>query len=381
MTFEVAIIGTGPDPTDRNRDGFAMAYRHAAAYLNRDDCELVGCADIVSEHAAAFADHVGLPSTAVFTDHQELCARTSPDIVSICVPPKAHAELVIDVAREDSVSAIHCEKPMATRWADCRKMVETAAEENVQLTIDHQRRFATPVRHAKQLLDDGRIGELRRLEWSELNLFDAGSHLFDLCDLFTDGESGSWALAGVDTSEERHWFGTRNSARAIATWEYENGVQGLASTADGGETVVDAYLRIVGTEGEIEIEPADGPPLRMRTDASWEEIDTGGEGLYGGGGSRWQGAMTKVASLAGLRENLGPERPNYGRAIDHVVDSLASGEEPDISAETVLRGTELIFACWESARRCVRIDLPIEIEGNPLAEITETPPQERARLR
>ena len=380
MSFDVAIIGTGPDPKDRDRDGFAMAYRHAAAYLARDDCELVACADIVPEHAAAFAEHVGLPSSAVFTDHRELCARSQPDVVSICVPPKAHAELVIDVAQAEGVTAIHCEKPMATRWDDCRTMVETAAAKNVQLTIDHQRRFATPVRRAKQLLDDDRIGEVRRLEWSELNLFDAGSHLFDLCDFFLDGETASWALAGVDTSEERRWFGTRNSARAVATWEYENGVQGLATTADGGATPVDAYLRIVGTDGTMEIQPDDGPPLRMRTDGAWEPVDTGGEHLYGGG-SRWQGAITKVASLTGLREDLGPDRPNYGRAIDHVVDSLACGEEPDISGSTVLRGTELIFACWESARRCRRVDLPVQVKGNPLDEIVEADQRQPAPSR
>ena len=371
MTYDVAIVGTGPDPTSRDRDGFAMGYRHAAAYLARDDCSLVGCADMVEENAGAFADHVSLPTDAVFTDHQSMLAATTPDIVSICVPPAVHANLVIDAARAASVNAIHCEKPMATRWEDCQAMVETCREEGVQLTIDHQRRFATPVRRAQELIAADEIGDIRRFEWAEVNLFDAGAHLFDLCDHFLEGGQPAWALAGVDTSEERIWFGTRNSAQAIATWGYEDGVHGLASTADGRDPVVDAYLRIVGTDGCIEIEPNDGPPLRIRTDGGWEPVDTGGEGLYGSGTSRWQAAISKAASLARIRNDIGPDRPNYGRAIDHIVECLDRGQQPLISGEAVLRSTELVFACWESARCRSLIDIPIDVVGNPLEMIIE----------
>ena len=45
MTHRVAIIGTGPDPETRDRDGYAMAYRHAAGYQRLDSCSLVACAD------------------------------------------------------------------------------------------------------------------------------------------------------------------------------------------------------------------------------------------------------------------------------------------------------------------------------------------------
>ncbi len=376
MSYEVAVVGTGSDPTERDRTGFAMAYRHAAAYRQRSDCTIIACADIDRSNAEAFGEHHGLPQAAIFEDHERMLAEAKPDIVSVCVPPAVHAEISLDCARAGIPEAIHCEKPMATEWGDCQEMVAVCARENVQLTIDHQRRFAKPVRRAKALLDDGAIGELRRFEWSEVNLFDAGAHVFDLCDLFVDGRAPAWILAGVDTSAERRWFGTLNSPQAIVHWGYEDGVQGIASTGDERPTAYDAYLRLVGTDGEMEIQPDDGPPLRLRTGGPWEGIDTEGEGLYGPTGSRLRGAVALAERMLPGRTSRGPERPNYGRAIDHVIACLEEGCEPIISGATALRGTELIFGAWESARRRARVELPLDDVDNPLEDMfaTNDPP-------
>lgn len=371
MSYEVAIVGTGEDPETRDRTGFAMAYRHAAAYRAREDCHLAACADIDMTNAKNFAEHYDISGEGVFQDHKRLLREVNPDLVSVCVPPAVHAEIVLDAATIGDVKAIHCEKPMATQWTDCKEMVDTCAQQDVQLTFGHQRRFAVPVTRAKSLLEQGEIGQLRRLEWSEVNLFDAGSHVFDLCDLFVGGTSPSWVLAGVDASGDNRWFGALNSSRAIVHWGYENGVHGLASTADGAETAVDAYLRLIGTDGTIEIQPDDGPPLRLRTDNGWQTIDTDGESLYGPQGSKLKGAIAKLESFMPGSQNLGPERPNYARAINDAIESLESGKEPQTAGSRALRSTELIFGAWESARKRRQVQLPIGDVGNPLEAIDQ----------
>ena len=368
MTYRVAIIGTGPDPETQDRDGYAMAYRHAAGYQRLDSCSLVACADIVPENAEAFADHHGL--TAVYEDHESMLEDVEPDIVSVCVPPAIHADLVVDCATTASVDAVHCEKPMATTWGDCQRMVETCDAEDVQLTIDHQRRLSEPVQRAKKLLKNGEIGDLKRLEWSEVNLFDAGSHLFDLCDYFVGGARAEWALAGIDCSHENRWFGALNETRAIARWQYADGTIGFASTAEDGDTVVDAYLRIVGEDGVIEIHPESGPVLRIRTDGGWEAIDTD-ESVYGPTPGLVHRGLNKVTSLIPRIPSPAQPPTHYEQAIDHLVSSLQSGTEPLFSGRRVLRGTELVFASWESARRRGRVHLPLDIEGNPLEEMYE----------
>lgn len=370
MTYDVAIIGTGPDPEEKDRDGYAMAYRHAPGYERLDSCSLVTCADIVPENAIAFADRFGLET--VYEDHETMLREADPDIVSVCVPPDVHAEIVLDCATIGSVSAIHCEKPMATTWGDCREMVSVCEQNDVQLTIDHQRRFAAPVQAAKERLDAGAIGDLRRIEWSEVNLFDAGAHLFDLCSYFTDGMAVEWVLAGIDCPEENRWFGALNESRAIAQWRYSDGTMGFASTAEDGETIVDPYLRLVGTDGTIEIQTSDGTPLRIRTDGSWESIDTGGESVYSPKKGPLRMAATMVArTVPGISESVGSVPSHYHRAIEHAVGALERDEEPIISGRAVLRGTELVFASWESVRRRGTVTLPLEISDNPLEAMYE----------
>lgn len=372
MTYSVAVIGTGADPNQRDHTGFAMGYRHAPGYQRLDSCDLVACADIVPEHAEAFADTFGLKQW--YDDHLELLREVDPDIVSICVPPAAHADLVIDCATTGDPAAIHCEKPMASTWGGCTAMLEACEQHGVQLTIDHQRRLAAPVRLAKRLLDDGAIGELHRLEWSEVNLFDAGSHLFDLCDHFVDGTPAEWILAGVATDPDNRWFGALNDVQGIATWQYADGTVGLASTGeDGYPTAVDPYLRLVGEQGVIEIEPPDGPPLRIDTGAGWETIDTGGETVYRPATSLSKAAANRVISaVPGLSVELSDKPSHYERAIEHLVHCLETGTEPVFSGRQVIRGTELVFASYESARQRDRVDLPLEINGNPLEELVAT---------
>ncbi|MFO7927217.1 MAG: Gfo/Idh/MocA family protein [Halobacteriota archaeon] len=370
MTYRVAIVGTGANPEKRDRDGYAMAYRHAGGYERLDSCSLVACADIVRENAEAFAKHYDLDG--VYEDHEEMLSEVEPDIVSICVPPAVHAELVIDCAKAPSVEAVHCEKPMATTWEDCRRMVEVCEQEDVQLTIDHQRRFSKPVQRAKALLDAGEIGELRRVEWSEVNLFDAGAHLFDLCDLFTDGERVEWVLSGIDYARENRWFGAINETRAISQWRYADGTMGFASTAEEGPTLVDAYLRLVGTDGEIEIQPDDGPPLRLRTDGGWKAIDTDNETVYSYSPDIKTAAVKKLVGVLPIEiERFSDPPTHYERAIEHLVSSLSSGDEPIISGRSVLRGTELVFASWQSVRQRGRAHLPLDIDDNPLEAMND----------
>jgi hypothetical protein len=59
------------------------------------------------------------------------------------------------------------------------------------------------------------------------------------------------------------------------------------------------------------------------------------------------------------------------RALADVVDAIGTDRTPELAAERALRATEVIFASWESARRAGRVDLPLDIEDNPLVAMIE----------
>ena len=364
-SVRAAVVGTGSP----SASGSGMGYHHAAGYRRLAGVDLVACVDHDPAHARAFATSVGLDPAGVFTSTAEMLDRAEPDVVSVCVPPAAHADLVVECARAPSVRAVHCEKPMATTWHDCVRMVEACDAEGVQLTFNHQRRFATPSRRAKALVDTDAVGRLRRVEVGGTNLFDYGTHLFDLCRYLTDGEPVEWVAADLGYDRENRRYGAPQETWATAQWRYRDGTVGFASTGD--ESVLDCQLRLVGREGTLEWGCEGGPPLRCRgrDEAEWTVVDTGRDGI--------DGPKTGLGLVTGAARHIGvlrPETPTprwlpgtlIERAIESVVGSLASGEPSPLAGERALASTELIFACWESARRGRPVDLPLDIDDNPL---------------
>ena len=338
----VAFVGTGPNPEEPVwGESAAMAYRHADGYRRLDDCDLVACADIVREHGEAFADEFGIDAGHVYEDYEEMLAKAQPDIVSVATPVPTHADIVVDLIESGSPSAIHCEKPMADTWADCERMAAAAADADVQLTFNHQRRFDPRCRSAKDLLDEGEIGELRRLEMGGKNLFDFGTHLVDLCNFYNDEGNAEWVLGGLDYREEDVRYGAHNENHAIAHWTYENGVSALAATGDGSD-LIGCHNRIVGTEGEIEVGTSHGDSILVRRGPETEEVE---------------GRSVENAIVP---------------AVAHVVESLNEGTEPELSADRALAAMEIIYGAWESVRRRGRVEFPLDIEDNPLRAMVET---------
>jgi predicted dehydrogenase len=351
MTYTAAVIGTGPDPENPSGEGYAMGYQHADAFEAHDDVDLVACADIVPENAQAFADQFGLDDDDVFEDYEEMVEDVEPDIVSVTVPPSLHERISVDCITSESVQAVHCEKPMALTYGGARNMAEAAWRHDVHLTFNHQRRFGRPFRLAKELLDDGEIGDLERVEFSAPNVFDYGSHSFDLCGYFNDETPAEWVLCGLDYSEEQKLFGAHNENHAVVQWAYENGVTGLATTGEGSEGL-NCHNRLVGTDGVIEVGPGNGGvgsqiPLRIRRDGGdWEELDTDGDHLHG----------------EGFIES----------AVESVVEAVETGEPSELCARNALNATEVIFGAWESARRRGRVEFPLETDDNPLEAMVES---------
>jgi len=342
-TFRVGFIGTGKKPLRPGRLGYGMAHHHAAAYKALPSCEIVACADISRENAEAFASIFG--ARAIYTDYREMLAKENLDIVSVCTWPRLHEEMVV-AAAEAGVKGIYCEKPMADTWRGAKRMVEVCEKNGVKLAFNHQRRYGAPFRKAKALLDAGEIGKLEQVAFAANNLYDYGSHSFDLCNYLNDERPAQWVIAQIDYRQENLVFGAHNENQAYVLWQYDNGVFGVASTGPGAG-LINCHHRLVGSDGVIEIGPyGEGMPvlrIKRRGRGDWEPIDCGGENCHG---------------------------PGYiERAIADFVEKLARGEDSELCGKNALRATEIIFAAWESARRRGRVDLPLDAEGNALEEM------------
>jgi UDP-N-acetylglucosamine 3-dehydrogenase len=336
--FRVGIIGCGRPRSSNGATGFGMSHFHARGYRDSPDAQIVALADLVPEHARAFQEIHG--GEHLCEDYRDMLDRERLDIVSICTWPHLHADMVV-AAAEAGVRAIHCEKPMAPTWAEATRMARACADREVQLTFNHQRRLSPEFRQARELLRSGAIGDLVRLEGSCGNLFDWGTHWFDMFFFYNDETPAEWVLGQVEPKGGRSIFGVQVEGQAISYIRFQNDVMGLLTTsmAEGWPL----STRIVGTDGMIEAALRTAP-LRVwaRGGNQWETVELEGDN-----------------SLEGT----------VARGVVDLVEALRDGREPELSAQKVLRATELIFATYESARRGGRIDLPLgAVDSTILAE-------------
>ncbi|HEY0738503.1 MAG TPA: Gfo/Idh/MocA family oxidoreductase [Herpetosiphonaceae bacterium] len=334
--FRVGIIGCGRPWKTPGASGFGMSNFHAAGYAASPDTTITALADINLDNARAFqAAHGG---EQIYADYQEMLAREQLDIVSICTWPHHHAPMVI-AAAEAGVKAIHCEKPMAPSYAEALRMVTVCEAHGTQLTFNHQRRFSHPFQAARDLLRSGAIGQLERLEGTCDNLFDWGTHWFDIFGFYNDESAVDWVIGQVDWRGGATIFGVPVEGQGVSLFRYANGVQGLLLTGLGVERRL--TNRLVGSSGMIDvILGAATIRIRGQGDSAWRDVPVAAE----------------------TAENLGEI---VGKGVLDLIDTLKTGREPELSARRALRATELIFATYESSRRGGRVELPLEALASP----------------
>jgi UDP-N-acetylglucosamine 3-dehydrogenase len=324
-TLKAAIIGCG----GRGRE-------HAKGYAASSEVEIVAVVDPLDEAAHTVADKYGVK--AIYPSYKAMYAEHRPDIVSVCTWTGLHAEMVIDSAAA-GVRAIHSEKPMAPTWGEARRMHRACEEAGVQLTFCHQRRFGAQYVKARELALSGSIGTVHRLEGFCSNLFDWGTHWFDMFFFYNNETPAEWVMGQIDTAQVKEVYGVPVESSGLSYVQYANGVHGLLVT--GHDVRGRCDNRIIGTEGLIEVNVPGGPRLRML---------------------RSDGAGWETPGLEGVVPPVG----DTTLSILDAIDCLKTGRQPTLSTRNAIRATELIFATYESARQRARVTLPLEIEDSPL---------------
>ena len=324
--FTAGIIGCG----GRGRS-------HARGYQASQEVEILACADPVEESRQGFAAEFEVPN--VYENYEEMLEKENLDFVSVCTWTGMHRDMVVDAACS-GIRAVHSEKPMAPTWGEAKELYQACVDNEVVVTFCHQRRFAPSFRKVKALLDEGAIGELIRLEGACPNLFDWGTHWFDMFFFYNNDEPAQWVIGQIDVAEDSQVFGVALETSGLSWIRWKNGVEGLLAT--GGVELQHASNRLIGTEGMIEVGGKDKPPVRLLKGGKWEAPDV--------------------------------TRSEANATTDSVLDLIAcvkSGEEPELSGRKALQATELIFATYESSRKRGRVDLPLETTDSALLSMLD----------
>ena len=220
-----AIIGYGTT--------YNWGWMHARWIKGVDDFSLVAICD--KNPACAEKAKNDFPKVDTYTDMHEMLDRDDIDMVSVVTPHNTHAPIVVECLNAGKHVVV--EKPMCVSIAEATEMVETAKKVDRTLAVFHNRRHDGNVRAIKEVIEQGKIGDVFHIELSACGygrpsnswrsrkeisggaLYDWGSHAMD------------WVLHMIQSKmvqvtgffHKLVWHDVSNEDQTIAIILFENG--------------------------------------------------------------------------------------------------------------------------------------------------------------
>jgi len=329
---------------------------------------------------AAAADRLGWASTE--TDWRSAVTRDDVDLVDVCTPGNTHAEIAIGAL--EAGKHVLCEKPLANSVAEAEAMAaaaERAAAGGVRAMVGFTYRRVPAMQLARQLIAEGKIGEVRQVRAQYLQdwladadaplswrldktvagsgaLGDIGAHITDLVQFLTGQQ-----ITGVTAMTE-----TFVTERPIETERV--GIAGVGGDELGAVTVDDTAMWLArlsgGAVGTFEATRyAWGRKNALRVEISGTagaiafdlerlnelEYFDAAEDPRTGGVRRimvTEGSHPYIAAWWPPGHGLGYEHGFTHQVVD-LVEALAAGEQPEPSFADGLAVQRVLAAVQASA--------------------------------
>jgi scyllo-inositol 2-dehydrogenase (NADP+) len=280
-----AVVGYGP--------AFNMGKAHCDQIRAANGLELVAVCDADSRRAEAAKKD--FPSIRTYRDLGKMLKWVDVDLVTVVTPHNTHASLVLQCLRAGRHVIV--EKPMCITTAEATAMIEEAKKKNLMLSVFHNRRLDGDFLALKEIIGEGRIGEIFHLEafmggfghpgtWWRSDkkvsggaFYDWGAHLLDWVLNIIQGN-----IAGVTGYfHKRVWMDVTNEDQVEAVIRFESGAVAdvqLSSIA----SIDKPRWRILGAKGGITTVPeqqyfrmvtyGDGKPVETKVDFRKDEHST-----------------------------------------------------------------------------------------------------------
>lgn len=150
--LKVAIVGCGAVA----RDSHIPVFRRLA-----NKVQLCALCDLNFDLArnVARSQHIA----GAYGSLSSMLSKEEPDVVIVCTNPQSHDS----VAEEALESGCHVlvEKPMATSAAACERMIGKARANGMKLSVMHMKRFLPPFVKAREMVENGLVGNLTGLRF------------------------------------------------------------------------------------------------------------------------------------------------------------------------------------------------------------------------
>lgn len=140
----VAVVGTG-----------AWGKNHARVYNELASTQLIAICDVNAERAKIMAEQFGAKA---YSNSTQMLKNKEIEAVNVCTWSTHLAKEALKAL--NAGKHVLVEKPMATNTRQAQKLVKTAEENDLHLTVGFLMRFIPGLQHIRQSIESKKIGEL-----------------------------------------------------------------------------------------------------------------------------------------------------------------------------------------------------------------------------
>jgi len=216
------------------------------------------------------------PGAKTWATMEEAVADPVVDAVYIALPVALHAIAAITALRAGK--HVLCEKPLAINYAQAEQMVAAGRASGRTFGVSYYRRLYPKLIRTKLLIAEGAIGrpllaeanchswlEIQGREWLSDPALAGGGPLYDIASHRIDAMNflfGKVEHACGLRSNAVHRMGVEDSATVLMG--LPGGVHAVIDVRWNSRVARDQF-RIIGEEGEINLDPLNSPELRVTT--------------------------------------------------------------------------------------------------------------------
>jgi predicted dehydrogenase len=361
--YRVAVIG-------RTKKG---SYGHGldVVWLSQDNVEIVAVADEDDQGRQSAARR--LKAKNAYADYRQMLEKERPQIVSVADRwLDAHRDMVIACA--EAGASVFLEKPMCRSLADADDMIAACEKHHVKLAIAHQTRYSPRVKVVRDLIGEGRLGDILELRGrgkedargGGQDLMVLGTHILDLM-RFLAGDA-QWCFARVsqggkpatnsDVREGGEGMGPVLGDQIAAGYGFAGSAVGSFASQKVKQGAGARFaLQIYGSKGIVQLSTGSLPPVYLLEDPSWFP------------------GKTRVAWQEITSAGVGKPEPIKGDAaqslgnqliVKDLIEAIEQDRQPLGSMYDGRAALEMILAVYESHRIKGPVQLPLKNRRHPL---------------
>lgn len=195
---------------------------HLPQLQTADGAVIAALCDIDEAQLKKAGDRFQIPEERRFRDYHDLIACSAVDAVDICTPNNSHCPIAM--AAVVSGKPFCVEKPIGISYEEAQSLEQAARNAGLPSMVCFSYRFMPAVRHARQLMQSGAIGQVvqvyaqylkasaymtgRRLDWrftQEIARYgvsgDLAVHIIDMIQFLVADFTGVFAQTGIAVKE------------------------------------------------------------------------------------------------------------------------------------------------------------------------------------